>query len=307
MAAPPTDHTTIARGISATFPDLGNVIVGKTLGVGFNSIAVEADACLVFRIARTAGTANRFAMETRLLPILSDRLAVAVPEPKWFSATSEHFPLGVIGYEKIEGMTLKPELLRGSDGSIAAQIADVMLALHETPLDIVAGLGLPQPEDFPPKYRALADVVLPVLEERMTPLEFERLDRWWETFLGDERMTQFEPALTHGDFWFQNMIVDNELRLAGVVDWEHAAFGDRAQDVATLLHLGRDFAAETLRAYRERGGVFDDDDEYRMERLWELRDFYGVLYGIHFDDEEELRDSIRKLRDGPLLTASEAS
>jgi len=306
VPTPLTDHATIARGLSATFPDLGSVVVDKTLGVGFNSIAVQADAGLVFRIAKTAGTAARFAMETRLLPILSDRLPVAVPRTRWFSPRSEHFPLGVIGYEKIEGMPLRPELLRGADGAIAAWVADVLLALHGTPLDVVAEVGLPQPESLFPKYRALWKETLPVLRKRLTQPECERIERWWEAFIADERMTRFEPALTHGDFWFENMIVDSELRLEGIVDWEHAAVGDKAQDFATLLHLGEEFTQEALRAYHERGGPFDDNDLYRVRRLWELRHFYGVLFGIRFNDEEELADSIRKLREGPVLTASGA-
>lgn len=305
MAAPPTDHATIARGLTEAFPELGDVAVTKTLGTGFNSIAVETDTGLVFRVARTEGTGARFAMETRLLPILRTSLPLAVPEPKWFASRTDRFPLGVIGYPKIEGRTLQPGLLRADNlPELADQAARVLVALHSVPLSAVADVRLPQNEEISANYRSLARETLPVLKERMTPLEFARLDRWWAAFLTDERITQFEPVLTHGDFWYENMIVDEDAtRILGIVDWEHAAIGDRSQDFATLLHLGRDFAAETLRAYRKHGGLFNDNDSYRMERLWELRDFYGVLYGIRFNDEEELVDSIRKLRGGPVLTA----
>ena len=306
MAAPPADPATIARGITEAFPELGDITVTKTLGIGFNSIAVETDGGLVFRIARTEGTATRFAMETRLLPILRTRLPVAVPEPKWFAPQTNRFPLGVIGYPKIEGRTLQPVLLQEGQ-RLAEQVAKVLVALHGLPPSEVAEVRLPQPQELSANYRSLARETLPVLKERMTPLEFERLDRWWAAFLKDERMTQFEPVLTHGDFWYENIIVDESARhVVRIVDWEHAAIGDRSQDFATLLHLCRNFVAETLRAYRKHGGPFNDDDHYRMERLWELRDFYGVLYGIRFDDGEELVDSIRKLREGPVLTASDA-
>ena len=309
MAAPPADPATIARGITEAFPELGDIAVTKTLGIGFNSIAVETDGGLVFRIARTEGTATRFAMETRLLPILRESLPVAVPEPKFFAPQTNHFPFGVIGYPKIEGRTLQPGLVRADNlPELADQAARVLVALHSVPRSGVADVGLPQPDVMAGNYRSLARETLPVLKERMKSLEFERLDQWWQAFLADERMAQFEHALTHGDFWFENMIVDETAtRILGVVDWEHASIGDRAQDLATLLHLGQDFVSETRRAYREQGGLFDDSDHYRMERLWELRDFYGVLYGIRFNDEEELLDSIRKLREGPVLTASDAS
>jgi len=31
-----------------------------------------------------------------------------------------------------------------------------------------------------------------------------------------------------------------------------------------------------------------------MQKLWELREFYGVLYGIRFADERDLTESIEK-------------
>ena len=43
-----------------------------------------------------------------------------------------------------------------------------------------------------------------------------------------------------------------------------------------------------------------------MRRLWELRHFYGVLFSVRFDDEEEMEDSIRKLRAGPIFDAFES-
>ncbi len=308
MAAPPTDHATIARGLTEVFPELGDVAVAKTLGIGFNSIAVETNGGLVFRIARTEGTAARFAMEMHLLPILRTSLPVAVPEARWFTPRTTHFPFGALGYPKIAGRTLQPGLL-GTDNlpELADQAARVLVALHSVPKSKVADVGLPPPEEISANYRAIAEETLPVIRERMTESEVGRLERWWDAFLADERMTQFDPTLTHGDFWCENMIVDEDaMHIVGVIDWEHAANGDRAQDLATQ-NLGAKFTEGVLRTYRDLGGHFDDEDRYRMRRLWELRHFYGVLYGIRFDDEAELLDSIRKLRGGPVLTASDAS
>lgn len=307
MAALRTDHATIARGLSEAFPELGAVVVTKTLGTGFNSIAVETNSGLVFRIARTEGTAVRFEIETRLLPLLRASVPVAVPEPQWFAPQTSHFPLGVIGYPKISGRTLQPDLINeGNLPALAAQTARFLIALHDVPVSEVSEAGLPQPEATFAQYRALAGETRPVLKARVTPVEFGRIDRWWEAFLADERMKRFKPAVTHVDFWYENLIVDEDAaRIVGVVDWEHAAIGDRAQDLATQ-NLGSVFTEAVLRAYRELGGRLDDEDRYRIRRLWELRHFFGVLYGIRFNDEEEIVDSIRKLREGSVLTPSDS-
>ena len=302
---PPTDAAGIGRALSETFADLGEVAVTRILGSGFNSIAVETDAGAVFRIAKTEGTAERFAKEQRILPLLQSRLPVAVPEPRWFTERSARFPFGVMGYPMLVGQSLLPELLRPDTAPIlAAQVADVLLALHRPPAATVAALALPGPAERPAHFRTLRNETLPALSERLRQTEFQRIERWWDSFLSDDRLTQFEPAVSHGDFWFANMLVDGAgSRLVAIVDWEHAAVGDPALDFSTLLHLGEDFTAGVIAAYRQAGGVFGEDDAYRMRRLWELRHFYGVLFSVRFNDEREMEDSIRKLRAGPIFDA----
>ncbi len=85
------------------------------------------------------------------------------------------------------------------------------------------------------------------------------------------------------------------------MDWEHAAIADPALDFSTLLHLGEEFTALVIESYRTGGGAFGHGEVYRMRRLWEVRKFYGVLFGVRFHDEAELSDSIRKLREGPIF------
>jgi aminoglycoside phosphotransferase (APT) family kinase protein len=303
MTSPTVDSDAVARGLRETFPDLGDVSVVRVLGAGFNSVAVETTGTLVFRIALTAGTAERFAMETRLLPLLRERLPIAVPEPRWFAETCAAFPLGVSGYPKIEGQVLMPEMLgTGNIDGLASRTAEVLLAMRRFPVDEALALGLPGPETRPTHYEVPRAETMPALEQHLTPQEFETVRRWWEVFLSDDCMRRYEPSLCHGDFWFANMLVDaGASRLAGIVDWEHATVFDAALDVSTLLHLGEEFMARVIEAYRAAGGAFDADDAHRMRRYWQLRHLYGVLHSVRFYDDAEMVDSIRKLREGPLL------
>jgi aminoglycoside phosphotransferase (APT) family kinase protein len=301
-AGPPTDPVEIARALSETFPELGRVAVRSVLGRGFNSVAVETDGGLVLRIARTEGTAERFARERRLMPVLRAHLPVAVPDPRWLVERSERFPFGVAGYPKLAGRVLMPDMLDGNRQALAGSVGETLLALQRIPLSEVDGAGLPTPADRPADYRSLEEETRPALRERLSAREFAHVERWWASFFADERMERYGPVLVHGDFWFANMLVDDgATRLTGVVDWEHAALGDPALDFSTLLHLGAAFTEQTIEAFREAGGAFDDEAAYRMRRLWELREFYGILYSVRFRDDEEMEDSIRKLRAGPVF------
>ncbi|HLO15995.1 MAG TPA: hypothetical protein VK206_14275 [Anaerolineales bacterium] len=53
--------------------------------------------------------------------------------------------------------------------------------------------------------------------------------------------------------------------------------------------------------YQSLGGELDENFEYRMQRLWEVREFEGLHYAIKFNDPNEQNDAIHKLRHGPIL------
>ena len=301
MSRPSVDLAKIAAGLSETFADLAPVRIVGVLGRGFNSIAVETGSGLVFRVAKTPGTAERYARESCLLPIIHPHLPIAIPNPRWLSDRSPVFPYGVSGYEKLPGVVLSPALLRtGTMSALAEQTAQVLLALHHIPLDAVARCGLARPEDSPAQHRTVREETTPVLRARLSAGEFARIERWWDAFLEDKRLSQFEPALTHNDFWYENMLVEGTAsRLVGVVDWEYAAISDPAVDFS--FHLGPDFRTRVIDSYRRAGGRFAGEEEHRMRRLWELREFYGVHHSVRFQDEAELADSIRKLLAGPIF------
>lgn len=305
MAPPPPDLDAIAVGLREVFPDAEPIAPCRLIDIGFNSVAVETAGGAIFRIARTEGTAERYAMEGRLLPLLAAGLPVAVPHPLWIVASAEPFPLGTMGYLKLAGVPLSPAMLTPATlPGIAADVVSVLLALHRVPLEELAAVGLPNADARRAHLVSLRDNVLPALRDGLDPAEFRRIKAWWEAFLADRGMERYEPVLCHGDFWFANILVDDGAsRVTAVVDWEHAALGDPALDFSTLLHLGEEFATATLDAFRTAGGALDGGFTHRMRRLWELREFYGVLYAVRFDDETEMRDSIAKLRHGPILGA----
>lgn len=308
MGKPNVDLAEIAAGLSETFADLAPVRTVKVLGYGFNSIAVQTDDDLVFRVARTAGTAQRFARERDILHVIRMRLRVAVPEPRWFAASSPHFPLGVSGYRKIEGQTLSPALLREDNvDKLAQDLGGVLAALHRMPVDSLAATSRTASDDMLTTYRAVREETSPALRERLSKTEYKRVDGWWQAFLSDERLMNHQSAPVHNDFWYENFLVDARAeRLTAVLDWEFCDIGDPAVDFATLLHLGHDFTERVVAAYRSAGCVFEEPDRHRASRLWELREFYGVLYSVRFADEDELLDALRKLRAGPLFDARKA-
>jgi len=253
------DLDAIGPNLHAAFPQLGAIESLRLLGVGFRSIVVETSDGIVFRIGKNQDAANGYAKEARLLPYLRSRVPVAVPDPQWYAGSSDRFPFGVMGYRTLPGAPLQPTHLAQADPSrLASGIAAFLLALHHIPVDEALALGLAGPADRMAELEALRDDVLPPLRATLAGQDYAAVRQWWDRFLGDKAMRQYTPVLQHGDFWYENMLVDNTpASLVGVIDFEQAAVGDPAQDFATQLHLGVSFAERVVGAYHHLGGTFD--------------------------------------------------
>ena len=131
--------------------------------------------------------------------------------------------------------------------------------------------------------------------------EYQRVVNWWETFLGDEVMRSYQPAVQHGDFWFGNFLVEGN-QIVGLLDFENVGVDDPALDFAPLLYLGEEFYRKVLTSYENGAGQVEPGFEHRLRQLWALREFSGLEWSIENDDRVEFEETIQKIRRGPILS-----
>lgn len=269
------------------------------LGSGFSSLVVETPGGIVFRIARTPEAGAKYAREARLLQAIG-AFPVAIPCPEWFLESSAAFPHGLMGYRKLPGLPPEPQQQTPPERDLlAAQIAGIILALQRIPLE---SLPLPAgPLDRRAAWQKLHVVVLPALRDALRPDEYRKVAAWWEAFLDDDRLLQYDPVFQHGDLWYGNLLVEQN-RVVGLVDFEEAGAGDPVQDFVPQLYLGERFFRQVMEVFQEAGGAFDPGFEHRLEILWAAREFGGLAYSILYNDREELADSLAKIRKGPILS-----
>lgn len=297
------DLGALADSLRQVFPDLAPVAPLRVLGGGIRSLAIATATGIVFRVGKNGEAVAGHERELRLLPVLSASLPVAIPQPRWYAGPSERLPFGAIGYPALAGSIPQSGALGPQrEARLAADLADFLLALHRVPLDSIATLGLPERTSSSAHLEALSADALPALRAELNRDEYDRVYRWWDALLADESLRQHEPRLIHADLWYENLLIDEDSgALVGVLDWEDAALGDPAQDLATQRHLGDSFAAKVLRGYCAAGLGRESGFAHRVRCWWELRELEGVAFAVCTNDEAELRDAIRKLRLGPIL------
>jgi aminoglycoside phosphotransferase (APT) family kinase protein len=302
MLQPLHDLSTIASDLQKSFPDLPAIPSLAILGEGFSSLAVETPDEIVFRIPRTPEAGARYAREFQLLPLIKPHLPVAIPEPRWYRPASVLFPYGVIGYPKLSGHPLDFDDLLNPvlQPAYAAQIATILVALHQTPT-----ASFPLQDHWPVLYQSWQnqrEVVMPVLKEVLRIDEYRRVAAWWQEFLPDDDLRAYSPVLIHGDFWFGNLLIEKN-QITGLIDFENIALGDPALDFTPLLYLGENFFRQVLDSYQQQGShPLDSGFEHRLRSLWSVREFGGLDYAIRYNDRDEFEESLLKLRKSPILS-----
>jgi aminoglycoside phosphotransferase (APT) family kinase protein len=207
-------------------------------------------------------------------------------------------PFGAIAYIHIDGEVPGPV---DHTATVAQQLGEFLQALWQVPPETYSGLGLPIVADPFIGLRALRDATMPGVARHLEPIELATVERWWAEVLADRWLAMpFRPTLVHGDLWWGNLLVRGEHpHLAAILDWESVHLGDIARDIATQMHAGVEFARTVV---RHTGlGMESIILRARAQRYWEAREFEGISWSIEQGDDDELAESIAKLRAGPIL------
>jgi aminoglycoside phosphotransferase (APT) family kinase protein len=273
----------------------------KVIGRGFYNLAVETASGFVFLMPHNAASAERQAVEARLLPVVAPRLPLAVPVPSWIVPRGPDLPWGAIGYRKLEGSALPPGRPEWSRDA-ARQLAQFLVALHSFPVKQAVSLGVRDASRFKEYLQTLSQNVMAVLAEHLNTGENKKIEAWWRDVLDERRLEGDEAVLCHGDLLWDNVLFA-ESRIAGVLDWEWAAVGDPATDIATWLRNGPEFMQMVLDQYASAGGRVGNDIDRRIQKHWEIRPFFAINHAAYDSpkDPNKLEDSIARLRAGPIL------
>ncbi len=180
------------------------------------------------------------------------RLGFPVPEPLLLVTTGPSPPAPFLVTAFVDGST---DIVGEALGASLDLAAGTLARLHHLPTGAVP--------DLPVRVDPLRDVFFDLPEDPAWRALRVRLRRETESRYRDR------PALLHGDFWPGNLLWQRG-RLAAVLDWEDAALGDPAADVAgcrlELLWAFGPAAMQRFTATYERHHPLDP----RRRVLWEI-------------------------------------
>ena len=241
--------------IGARFPRLRGARV-EAFATGWDNTVLLVAGEWIFRFPRRSIALPGIRREIEFLPRLAPRLPLPVPVPELVGDPSPEFPWPFWGARHIPGHELAESGRPDADRvAAAADLGAFLRALHEPGPEAAADL----PRD--PMRRAEPSVRSPLARERLDRLV---RDGHWEPDPAVERLLdegdRIKPytgavAVSHGDLHIRHLLVNDNGRAAGVIDWGDLCVADRSVDLS-LAYGGFSGPARTalLSAYGPVGG-----------------------------------------------------
>lgn len=295
-----SEATTPAQCIDllrATFPDL-RVERYAPIGEGWDSVALLINGEDVFRFAKRPDVAVRQGREAELLPLLADRLPLAIPRYTHTWADPAWPGLRIVGYRMVPGEQLFPDRARPEHrAEQAAQLGAFVTALHAIPVEEARRHGA-QGGDAASRRQAYRNFYA-VVRAEMLPLFDAHTQAaiigFWTGYLEDDACFAFASTLVHRDLNTEHILYDPATgRLTGVIDWGDASIDDPALDFAAVRsQLGEDFARQMLAAYRH---PHDASFIRRMDVYAGMEPFHEIRFGQVDGDAAHLAHGVEWAR-----------
>jgi aminoglycoside phosphotransferase (APT) family kinase protein len=276
------------RLIQSQFPALTPVTI-EPLGAGWDNTAFLVNGGYVFRFPRRPIAVQCLEAEMRVLPMLAARLRLPIPAPIFQGQPAEGFPWPFAGYRFLPGRTACKVALNEAERLTAAEpIAHFLAALHAIPVDEAerAGAG----HDLVDRLNLTAR--LPRLWQLFETVgKLGLVPDWddWAGLLKDATPFAARRTLVHGDFYVRHLLVDDDHKVSGVIDWGDVHLGHPGLDLSIVHGFLPPSAHDTfLRIY---GPI--DADTWRLARF---RAFEYVMHLLRFGHETGDVDLVREAR-----------
>ena len=170
-------------------------------------------------------------------------------------------------------------------------IAEAIAAIHALPTALAQQGGLPVRD----AVEVRAQVARLVDRAQQTRLLPETVHHRWMEALEATSLWDFAPTTVHGAFSADVLLVQDD-RISGVLDWAEFAVGDPAADLAWLLAAGDEVFESVLARYAaisDTGHVGWLRARAKLYRELEVAEW--LLHGVEAHDQDIVSDAVSML------------
>jgi len=257
----------------------------KELGSGLASTAYLLDDNYIQLVGKSEKTFETYKEIKSNADLLTGKITcVDYPQNMLLIEPNSDYPNGSLIYPIVKGNSLDAENATQEElDAIAKKLVEFNEQLHK--------LNIHWDREKSIKHELeKVDRNIEILKNYMTNNEISLLKKYEENF--SECLNNKKSfCITHGDLWADNLIVDRENNLTGIIDFGNMAYLLPEVDYASLWNM-RDGFLEKMLKYSKEDITLDSVKLFIMHR--ELCSFEYILSAA----PEDVPSQLEKIRDG---------
>lgn len=230
---------------------------------------------------------NMMRQEPDIHALLLERTTVPVARILAFDESHETIDRDFLLMERLPGTPLS-DGPRCDTNRVLEQVGECMAQVHRLTAEAYGYLGEHRPME-PQGTWAEAFLVMwcKLIDDIVATGHYDAAEAKRLVALLEERLPLFDrpvaASLLHMDIWSQNLLVDREGRLSGIVDWDRALWGDPEIEFAVLDYCGISRPAFWLGYGRERDTSPEAQVRQVFYLLYELQKYIVIRHGRNHD------------------------
>ena len=265
-----------------------NIVVNTIdlIGKGYDSKAYIVNGEYVFKIKISSNTKKGYKKEKVICDFLNEKLdsKIHIPEIEYLYIGDD---ISILGYKEIKGTILTPNiyfsLSKENQELLKKDIAMFLRQMHDLGFSEISSYMIDNKQNVLEEYQLLKDTIY----NNFTDIEKQYVENFMKR-LHSTTIFDGKKCLCHNDFSCNHLLLDNNNRLTGIIDFGDSGIIDEYCDFIYLLEnseeeIGQEFGEEIIELY---GSIdIEKAKEYRdiVEQYYPIE---TIVYGIKNDKQD---------------------
>ena len=252
----------------------------KVLGSGYDSVAYLVNNEYVFKIKFSSNKKKGYEKEKAIYDFLNKHLEtnISIPNIEYSYISDE---LSILGYKEIQGTFLTPEIYQNMTEEeqflLKKDIAYFLRQMHDLDISDIIEYSIDNKQNVLEEYQLLRDTIY----DTLTSNEKEYVERFMKRLISTT-IFDGKKCLCHNDFSCNHILLDENNRLCGIIDFGDAGIIDEYCDFIYILEdseeeLGHEFGEDVLRLY---GNIDIEKAKEYQDVVEEYYPIETIVYGI---------------------------
>lgn len=250
------------------------------IGEGYDSKAYLINDEYIFKIKISANEKKGYKKEKTVLDFLNKNLKTDIKIPKidYAYITDE---LSIMGYKKIDGKFLNPQIYNEMNEQekqiLKLDIVKFLKDMHNLDFSEIKNYTINNKQNCLEEFALLKKTIYQDLTEKEKNYIENFFERLKNTTIFDDK-----KCLCHNDFSCNHLLLDENKRLVGIIDFGDSGIIDEYCDFIYLLEdsneeLGKDFGEDILKLYGDIDIRKAEEYQYIVDEYYPIE---TIVYGI---------------------------